>query len=272
MNRHFRLFWFPVVGFFLLLSYSAAQGPWKESDTEYKAGMAALAKNDYNEGIAHLERAISLNPLNSQAEVGVANAYAQLYKPGVNEKGNSDLSDLAIGHYRKVIDNGIMPVSVMAAAKALGNFYVKMGRFDDAKEVYANKSAFNPEDPERHYRIAVIDWMETSQVRLAQQAQLGMKPGEILAVKNIEACGKVSDANYSNIDEGINQLNEALELDPRFEDAMNYMNLLYRERAEIRCNDPALRAADLKTAGEWLQKMAIAKKANAARAAANTER
>jgi tetratricopeptide (TPR) repeat protein len=283
MNCRFRRLLLPLVALPLLVSFSAGQPPnahtglppeshWGESAKEYRIGMEALAKKDYVEAISHLEKAIDLNPQNCMAELNVGEAYAQLYKPDVDDKQNSDLGDLAIRHYRSVADCGTSRMSTVKAAKGLASLYVKMKRFDEAKQVYANSSSFDADDPEPHYWIAVIDWVESSQVRQAQEAKLGMKAGEILAVKNIEVCGKVSDANYSNIEEGINQLNKALELDPRLENAMNYMNLLYRERAEIRCNDPALRAADLKTAGEWLQKMAIAKKANAARGAADTER
>lgn len=282
MNRCLCLLFLPAVFLFLLVSFSAGQPPnahtglppeshWGESAQEYRTGMEALNKKDYTEAIAHLEKAIDLNPQNCMAELNVGEAYAQLYKPDVDDKQNSDLGDLAVRHYRSVAECGSSRMSTVKAAKGLASLYVKMKQFDEAKQVYANSSNFDPDDPHPHFWIAVIDWVETSQVRQAEQAKLGLKPGEILAVKNIEVCGKVSDTNYSNIDEGINQLNRALELDPQLEDAMNYMNLLYRERAEIRCNDPALRAADLKTAGEWLQKMAIAKKANAARGAANKE-
>lgn len=283
MNCHFRRSFLLAVSPFLLASFLAGQPPnahtglppeshWGESAQEYRTGMEALNKKDYTEAIAHLEKAIDLNPQNCMAELNVGEAYAQLYKPDVDDKQNSDLGDLAVRHYSNVADCGSSRMSTVKAAKGLASLYVKMKKFDEAKQVYANPSGFDPDDPQPHYWIAVIDWVEASQVRQAQQAKLGMKPGEILAVKNVEVCGKVSDANYSNVDEGINQLNKALELDPLLEDAMNYMNLLYRERAEIRCNDPALRAADLKTAVEWTQKLAAAKKINAARGASNTER
>ena len=44
---------------------------------------------------------------------------------------------------------------------------------------------------------------------------------------------------------------------------MAYMNLMYRERADIQCDDPAARAADLKTADEWVDKTMATKKAKA---------
>jgi hypothetical protein len=44
---------------------------------------------------------------------------------------------------------------------------------------------------------------------------------------------------------------------------MAYLNLMYRERADIDCDDPAARSADLKTADEWVDKTMATKKAKA---------
>jgi hypothetical protein len=44
---------------------------------------------------------------------------------------------------------------------------------------------------------------------------------------------------------------------------MAYMNLMYREKADVECDDLAARAADLKTADEWVDKTMATKKAKA---------
>jgi hypothetical protein len=43
------------------------------------------------------------------------------------------------------------------------------------------------------------------------------------------------------------------------------MNLMYREKADLECDDPAARAADLKTADQWVDKTLEVKKAKAAK-------
>ena len=65
------------------------------------------------------------------------------------------------------------------------------------------------------------------------------------------------------IEEGIDSLNKAIELRPDYEDAMAYINLMYREKADVECDDPAARTADLKTADEWVDKTMTTKKAKA---------
>ena len=42
-------------------------------------------------------------------------------------------------------------------------------------------------------------------------------------------------------------LQKALQIRPDYDDAMAYLNLLYRERADYECDNPAARAADIKT-------------------------
>jgi hypothetical protein len=47
-------------------------------------------------------------------------------------------------------------------------------------------------------------------------------------------------------------LKKAIELRRDYDDAMAYMNLMYRERADIQCRDAKAYAADLKTADDWV--------------------
>jgi hypothetical protein len=56
-----------------------------------------------------------------------------------------------------------------------------------------------------------------------------------------------------------------MQLRADYDDAMAYMNLLYREKADLECGDAAARADDLKTADEWVDKTMATKKAKAAK-------
>jgi hypothetical protein len=96
---------------------------------------------------------------------------------------------------------------------------------------------------------------------MAERANLGLKPEEPLKDKKV--CATLKEKNDSNIQEGIDNLNKALQLRPDYDDAMAYMNLMYRERADVQCGDAAARAADLKTADEWVDKTLAEKKKKA---------
>ena len=51
---------------------------------------------------------------------------------------------------------------------------------------------------------------------------------------------------------------------------MAYMNLMYREKADVECDDPATRTEDLKTADHWVDETLRIKKAKAEKAAQNS--
>ena len=57
-------------------------------------------------------------------------------------------------------------------------------------------------------------------------------------------------------------LNKAVELNPTYDDAMQYLNLTYRRKADLECGDDAARKADLAQADEWIQKAMGARKIN----------
>jgi hypothetical protein len=61
-------------------------------------------------------------------------------------------------------------------------------------------------------------------------------------------------------------LTKALEIRKDYDDAMAYINLLYRERADLHCDDPAARDADNKTADDWVEKAKTTRQAKAEKA------
>jgi uncharacterized protein YlxW (UPF0749 family) len=66
------------------------------------------------------------------------------------------------------------------------------------------------------------------------------------------------------IDEGMQALQKAIELDKEYEDAMAYLNLLYRERADLADTVDAYKQ-DTAAADSWVDKTLATKKLKAAR-------
>jgi hypothetical protein len=124
-----------------------------------------------------------------------------------------------------------------------------------------------PNDAESYYSIAVIVWTTSNQFRQAEREKLHVNPDDSLPVRDRNVCAHVRDRNANSVQEGIDSLITALQLRPDYDDAMAYMNLLYRERADIQCDDPAARAGDLKTADEWAAKAMQVRQAKAEKAA-----
>ena len=120
--------------------------------------------------------------------------------------------------------------------------------------------ALDPNDPETYYSIAVIDWTQSYQPRMEERAKLGLKPTEDAKKEGLRRPAEGHYPNEPIVQDGIQKLNKALELRPDYDDAMAYLNLLYREQADMDCANPDQRKTDLKTADDWVDKTMATKK------------
>ena len=221
-------------------------------------GVNAYKNAKYEEAINHFQQAVSLDPTLLNARLYLATAFAQQYIPGADAPDNNKMAEQAIDQYKEVLQRDPKNVN---SVKGIAYLYLQMKQFDKAKEFYRKATELDPNDPEPYYSVAVIDWTQTYQPRMEERAKLGLKPDEPLKDKKV--CAALKEKNGSNIQEGIDNLKKALDLRPDYDDAMAYMNLMYRERADVTCDNPAARAADLKTADEWVDKTLAVKKAKA---------
>jgi tetratricopeptide (TPR) repeat protein len=221
-------------------------------------GVQSYKNAKYEEAIEHFKQAVDLDPSLINARLYLATAFAQQYIPGADAPDNNKFAEQAIDQYKAVLNADPKNVN---SVKGIAYLYLQMKQFDKAKEFYRKATELDPNDPEPYYSVAVIDWTQTYQPRMEERAKLGLKPEEPLKDKKV--CAALKEKNMTNIQEGIDNLNKALQLRPDYDDAMAYMNLMYRERADVQCEDPAARAADLKTADDWVDKTLAVKKAKA---------
>jgi len=233
-------------------------------------GVKAYKDNHYEEAIDHFQEAVRLDPALINARMYLATAFVSQYIPGVDSPDNVRTAQQAIDEYQKVIDANPSREQKVNSAKGIAYLYLNMKKWDDAKKYYRMASEVDPNDPEPYYSIGVIDWTACYQPRMEERAKLGLKPDEHLNGSNKEqkkVCEELKEKNSPAIQEGIDSLNKAIQLRPDYDDAMAYMNLMYRERADVECDDPAARAEDLKTADHWVDETLRVKKAKAEKAA-----
>ncbi len=221
-------------------------------------GVQSYKNAKYEEAIAHFQRAVSLDPGLLNARLYLATAFAQQYIPGADTEDNNRMAQQAIDQYKEVLERDHKNIN---SVKGIAYLYLQMKKFDEAKQYYRKATELDPNDPEPYYSVAVIDWTQSYQPRMEERAKLGLKPEEPLKDKKV--CTSLKQRNSPYIQDGIDDLNKALQLRPDYDDAMAYMNLLYREKADLECDNPAARAADLKTADEWVDKTMATKKARA---------
>jgi tetratricopeptide (TPR) repeat protein len=261
MNKNLRLLTLAVVA--LALSSSVGCSKLRARD-QLNKGVSSYKNAHYEEAINHFQQAVELDPSLLNARMYLATAYAQQYIPAVDSPDNVRMAQQAIEQYQKVLDSNPAREQKVNSAKGIAYLYLNMKKFDDAKKYYRMASDVDPNDPEPYYSVGVIDWTASYQPRMEERAKLGMKPEENLNPKNKDqkkVCEELKQKNMPSISEGIDSLNKAIQLRSDYDDAMAYMNLMYREKADVECDDLAARAEDLKTADSWVDKTLATKKA-----------
>lgn len=225
-------------------------------------GVASYKDAKYDQAIDHFRRAVELDNGLQNAKLYLATAYAQQYIPGVDSPENLQNANAAIEQYKSVLEQDPKNVN---SVKGIAYLDLQMKKFEDAKAYYHKANDLDPNDPEAYYSIGVIDWTQAYVPRTEERNKLGLKPDEPLKDKKV--CVALRDGQGSVIQDGIDNLNKALQLRQDYDDAMAYLNLLYRERADRECDQPDQRAADLKTADDWADKTLAARKIKAEKSA-----
>src|SRR5581483_10990522 len=188
-------------------------------------GVTDYKNAKYEDAIEHFKNAVSLDPGLLTARLYLATAYAQQYIPGADTPENNQMGQQAIDEYKKVLDANPNREQKTTSLKGIASLYFNMKRLGDAKQYHEKVAQQDPNDPEAYYSIAVIDWTQTYQPRMEERAKLGLKPDQPLKDKKV--CQMLRDKNLSTVDDGIQNLQKALQLRPDYDDAMAYLNLLY---------------------------------------------
>jgi len=221
-----------------------AQTSYRE---ELSLGVQAYKEARYEEAIRHFRNATALDPQQEQGHLYLATAYAQQYAPGVESPDNVRFAESAIAEYQKVL--ALNPQS-MNSVKGMAFLYLNMKKFEDAKSFYRKAVRLDANDPENYYSIGVIDWTEAYTRSMQLQDSLKKRPEQTIIAA--AECWDLRDANQATVKEGIELMVQAMELRPNYDDAMAYMNLLYRQKAEIDCSDPGAYDSDLRAADHWI--------------------
>jgi tetratricopeptide (TPR) repeat protein len=230
----------------LLISVAQAQNAGAELDL----GVAAYKQARYEEAITHFKQSIALDPNRAESHMNLALAFAQQYIPGADTPDNNRMAQQAIGEFEKVLVLNPNPEEEKTRRKGIASLLFNMKQLEAAKEDHRKVLAIDPNDAETYYAIGVIDWTESYQPHMEERAKLDLKPGEPFF--NRSECWSLRAKTEHIVKDGIEALTKALSLSHDHDDAMAYMNLMYRERADIQCGNKQAYDADMKMADKWV--------------------
>ena len=242
----------------LLLAGSGCQ--WLKARDEMNKGVQAFKVQRYQLAVDHFKVAVESDPSLVNARLYLATAYASLFDPNSGAEENLQKAELAIQEFERVLQ---MDANNIGSVSGIASLYFQMKRMDQAKEFYLKHIQLEPTNPEPYYSVAVINWTQTYQARMIVKART--RTAADAPITNVQEREALAERNTPLIEEGMQLLNKAIELRQEYDDAMAYLNLLYREKADLAAT-PAEREELLNTANSWIDKALEVKKLKAERA------
>jgi tetratricopeptide (TPR) repeat protein len=201
----------------------------------FKAGQSDAAIEDF-------KQATELDPNLMMARVYLATAYASLYIPGAPSAENKARGDQAIKEFKDILE---IDSNNLTAIDGIGSLLFQMAGtppvdekgFENSKTFHQRHIQIKPDDPEPYYWIGVIDW--TLAWRANAEMRLDYNKNNIKKqVHDDQPMPTAVRTDYAAkdgplVEEGIADLQKAISLKPDYDDAMAYLSLLYRRKADM---------------------------------------
>ena len=193
-------------------------------------GVGAFKNAKFPEAVENFQRAIALDPTFPVARLYLASAFYAQYIPGAESPENLEFAGRANAEYLKVLEQ--TPDDELAMA-SIASLYYHQKKFDDAETWFKKLIAAHPKNKEAYYTLGVITWARTFPKHMQARTEAGMKPEEAAPIKDAKVRAALVASDMPILDAGIKNLQSALEVDPEYDDAMAYLNLLLRRKADL---------------------------------------
>ena len=212
----------------------------KQAREMLNQGVQDFKNGQYDEAISSFQRAKLLDPRLMNARLYLATAYASQYIPGAPSELNQELGRKAVEEFRGVLE---IDAQNLSAIDGIGSILFQTAgtpydpaKFEESKSFHQKHIQIKPEDPEPYYWVGVIDW--TLSFRANNELRSRYNKAHLARqVKDTEPLPAQAREEYvrnywAMIDEGIESMKHAITLRPDYDDAMAYLNLLYRRKAD----------------------------------------
>jgi tetratricopeptide (TPR) repeat protein len=204
-------------------------------------GVANFKNGQYDAAVEDFKEAKDLDPSLLNARLYLATAYASQYIPGAPSDENVKRGTAAIDEFKGVLEKD---PNNLSAIDGIGSILFQMSgqpfnpqKFQESKTYHQKHIELKPTDPEPYYWIGVIDWTlafrgnaemrtEYNKDHINKQIKEGDPLPAVVRTQFVDKYGKL-------VDEGIASLQKAIQLRADYDDAMAYLNLLYRRKADM---------------------------------------
>ena len=206
-----------------------------------------------------------LDPALLKARLYLATAHASHYVPGSASPENIRYGTEAVSEFR---ETPRLESTSLSAIDGLDSILFQMAgtpfdpdKFVESSALFKKHSAISPNDPEPYYWVGVVDWTLAYNASKQLRARLNKNEaqGQLKDVDPLPADARAkyrADFGRHGIDEGIDCMKKAIALRPDYDDAMAYLNLLYRRKADA-VADESERSHLIKMADDLVEKVKV---------------
>lgn len=231
-----------------------------KSRDDLNKGVAAYKNAKYNDAVTLFTEAADLDPTNLNARTYLAIAYMMQWIPGATSPENMQFAAKAREQFGKVLEKSPNDTTSLASlaslafneADSLGPAE-KVAKLDEAADWYRKLTVADPKNRDAFYGLGAIAQKKFYPALMIARVEANMKPDEPGPLKDKKAKEALTAKFGPIIDEGMQDLQKALDIDKDSDDAMAYMNLLIREKADLADGKDEYKK-QVEVADGWLQK------------------
>jgi tetratricopeptide (TPR) repeat protein len=251
----------PVV-VLLVVALGLASGCAKlKARDDLNKGVEAYKNAQFDQAIEYFKDAKERDPKLMNARLYLAQAYATQYIPGAPSDENKRNGEQAIAEWKDVLQTD---PNNLTAIGGIGSMLYNMAgtpfnrdMMEQAKSYQEKAMSLNPNDAQAYYWVGVIDyWIayRTNMQLRADYNQKAKKPIHPLDPLPLTVRDQFIQQEGQTVQEGMTDLQHAIQINPDYANAMAYLNLLLRQKADME-TDPDARQADEKQADDLLEKV-----------------
>lgn len=256
-----------VIALTAILAFSSGCSKLKARDNLNK-GVEAFKAARYPEAVDHFKTATDLDPDFPTARLYLAMAYMSQWIPGADSPENNRYAQSALDQFNKVLDAKPDAESARIATASIASIYFNEKNFDKAIEWNKKAIALDSNAKEAYYTLGVIAWTKWITPDREARRDMGLKTDDPGPLKDKKVRDALKVKWEPILNEGIQDEQKALQIDPQYENAMAYMNLLIRYKADLADSSDEYQK-EIEQANNWMEKSLETTKAKAAKKAAD---
>lgn len=223
-------------------------------------GVDAFKAGQYDDAVRDFQAAVDTEPEWRTARLYLATALSYEVVPNLDTPENVATANRALDQFDVILASDPQNLAALRQVAAIER---NIKRYDEAMTTERKIIAIDPKDAEAHYTVGVIEWTQAYKFTVETLAKESLRDDGNGNVKlNAAGCAALVANNSAVVNDAIAELTRAVELRPNYHEAMQYLNLTYRQKANLDCGNAEQRGKDLAAASDWTQRAIEARRAS----------